>query len=234
MSVPAWAGFVAYIPDDEVATGEDIAVFGGRNVAVAVGEIFASLGCSYVSDPNYSGEVGWDFRFRRGERHSFWCRVQSFHPIYWLLLEGPGRKRDEPTHLELWQQFAAALEQDSRFDQILWRSSKDGPPDWDEFTITDDLPAPAVLAELPATLSKPRPKAAGGSLAPIAIGVWFTLTMAVAPLVERFVPDAKAQDGIIGLIAVALLLGLAFVLRIIDRLRKRGRQSSDDDLNSRL
>lgn len=233
MSVPTWAGFVAYIPDDEVATREDIAVFGGRNVAVAVGEIFASLGCSDLSDPRYGGEVGWDFRFRYGEHHSFWCRVQSFHPIYWLLLEGPGRKRDEPAHLELWQQFAAAMEQDSRFDQILWRSSQEGPPDWDEFTITGDLPARVVLEELPATLRKPRSKAAGGRLAPIAVGAWCALTAAAVVLVQSTVHDGRRQIYITSLAVALLLAGLAISLPMIDRLRKRRNQSPDDDAGLR-
>jgi len=110
MNVPPWAGFVAYFPDDEVATGHEIAVYGGRNVAAALGEIFAGLGCSSVSAPSYGGEMGWDFAFRYGGRHSFWCRVQSFHPIYWFLFEGPSGRRGETAHREPWLKFADALE----------------------------------------------------------------------------------------------------------------------------
>jgi hypothetical protein len=231
MSVPTWAGFVAYIPDDEVATGYEIAVYGGRNVAVAVGEIFGDLGCSHASDPNYGGVVGWDLHFRYGDRHSFWCRVQSFHPIYWLLLEGPSGKRGVTAHAELWRKFADALEQDSRFDQILWRSSKEGPPDWDEFTLTDDLPPRAILEELPHLSTKPRPKAAGGPLAPVVIGAWCALAVVVLALVENIAPGAKELPAFA---IVALLVGLVIVLRMIDWRRKRRLQNSDEDVDSDL
>jgi hypothetical protein len=232
MSVPTWAGFVAYIPDDEVATGYEIAVYGGRNVAVAVGEIFADLGCSHITPPNYGGEVGWDFRFRCDDRHSFWCRVQSFHPIYWLLLEGPSGKRGVTAHAELWRKFADALEQDSRFDQILWRSSNDGPPDWDEFTLTDDLPPPAILEELPHLPTKPRQKAAGGLFAPVIIGAWFALAMGVMALIDNTIRSAKVQAEVGPLSVAALLVGLAVFLRMADRHRKRGLDSSGEDLDS--
>ena len=103
MSVPACAGFVADFPDDEVATREEIGVYGGRNVAVALGEILAGLGCGQVSEPDYCGIVGWEFAFQYGDRHHFWCRVQSFHPIYWLLFEGPSGRRGATAHIELWR-----------------------------------------------------------------------------------------------------------------------------------
>jgi hypothetical protein len=176
MSVPPWAGFVAHFPDDQVETRNDIAVYGGRNMAVTLGEIFANLGCTNVSEPWSAGEVGWEFDFDYRGRHSFWCRVQSFHPIFWLLLEGPStrsERRSYPgTHFELWQKFANALEQDPRFDQIFWRTRDQGPPDWDEFTVTDDLPPRAILEELPHLPTKPRPKAAGGLYAPGALWQW--------------------------------------------------------------
>jgi hypothetical protein len=232
MSVPTWAGFVAYIPDDEVATGYEIAVYGGRNVAVGVGEVFADLGCSHIAVPQYGGEVGWDFRFRYGGRHSFWCRVQSFHPIYWLLLEGPSGKRGVTVHGELWRRFADALQQDSRFAQVLWRTSKEGPPDWNEFTITDDLPPRIILDELPELPAKPRPKAAGGSLAPLIIGAWFASAIGVMTLIDHTIHSAKAQAEVRPLSVAALLIGLAIVLRMTDRHRKRGLRGAGEDMDS--
>jgi len=227
MTVPTWAGFVTYIADDEVATGDEIGVYGGRNVAAAVGEIFASLGCSRIGDPSYGGEVGWDFAFRYDERHDFWCRVQSFHPIYWLLLEGPGGHRGARAHMELWRKFAEALEQDPRFDQILWRSSKEGPPDWDEFTVTDDLPERRVLAELPLVPKKPRPRAAGGPLAPPIIAAWFALAVVVITAIQTTIRGAR-QQGVYTAFAVAgLIVGLAMVLRAIDPVRKADRGSEE-------
>jgi hypothetical protein len=218
MSVPTWAGFVTYIPDDEVATAQEIAVYGGRNVAAAMSELFAGLGCSRISEPDYGAEMGWDFRFRYAG-HAFWCRVQSFHPIYWLLLEGPSR--DEPAHFELWRKFASALEQDPRFDQILWRAAEEGPPDWDEFTISDDLPPRRAPEELPPQSRNPRPKAAGGSLAPVVVVVACVLTGAVFAVVEKTVRGAREQSELKALAIVGLLIGLALLLRGIDWRRKR-------------
>jgi len=231
MRVPTWAGFVAYFRDDEVATGEEIAVYGGRNVAAALGEILVALGCSQVSEPDYGGEVGWDFRFRYGDRHSFWCRVQSFHPIYWLLFEGPSGRRGEATHVDLWRKFADALEQDPRFAQILWRSAEEGPPKWNEFTITDDLPKRRILEELPPSPTKAKPKAAGGFLAPAVIGVWCLLTVAVVAMLEATIHPSKDERTYVALAIVGLIVGLAVALRTIDRLRKMGR-SLEGDSNS--
>src|SRR5437899_5862484 len=39
MTVKPWAGFIADLPDDAVEGGGDITLFGGRNVAVAIGDI---------------------------------------------------------------------------------------------------------------------------------------------------------------------------------------------------
>lgn len=231
MSVPTWAGFVAYIPGDEVATSYEIAVYGGRNVAVAVGEIFADLGCSHITAPDYGGEVGWDFRFRYGDRHSFWCRVQSFHPIYWLLLEGPSGKRGVTVNAELQRRFADALERDSRFDQILWRSLKEGPPDWDEFTVTDDLPERTFLEELPLLPGKRRGRnAAGEPFASVIIGVWCALTVVVLAVLENTIHDAKARNEYITLAIVTLIVGLAIVLRAIDWRRERRLRSSGENV----
>jgi hypothetical protein len=227
MNVPAWAGFVTYLPDDEVATGTEIAVYGGRNVAVALGEIFSRLGGSGISDPSYGGEMGWDFAFRYGDRHSCWCRVQSFHPIYWLLFEGPSGRRAEAAHRELWSKFSDALEQDPRFDQILWRSSKDGPPDWDEFTITDDLPKPKVLDDLPVSPLKPRPKAAGGALAPTIVGVWCVLTVVTIMILGASIHGPKKQQAYVALAVTGLIIGLAGALRIADRFRRTGRSPNE-------
>lgn len=228
MNVPTWAGFVAYLPDDEVATQEDIVEYGGRNVAKVLGEIFTDLGCTRVSELWSVGEVGWEFDFQYGGRHSFKCRVQSFHPIYWLLFEGPSGRRAEAAYGELWRKFADALVQDSRFDQILWRSFKEGPPDWDEFTVTDDLPKSAPPVDLPVLPIKPKPVAAGGPLAPVIIGGWCALTVVVVLTIEATTHGSKEQSASKALAIVALIVGLAVFLRVVDRRRKADQNSAPD------
>ena len=233
MSVPPWAGFVAHVPDDQVETRDHIEVYGGRNMAVALGEIFASLGCTNVSEPWSAGEVGWEFDFDYRGRNSFWCRVQSFHPIFWLLLEGPSSRSERRTypgaHFQLWQKFANALEQDPRFDQIFWRTRDQGPPDWDDFMVKDDLPPPAILEELRDGPAKPRQKAAGGPLAPVIIGTWCACAVVVLTLIEHTVRGAGDQAEYKTVAIAALLVGLAILLLIIDWRRKRRLQSSGEN-----
>lgn len=141
MNIPTWAGFIADLPDDQIEDAADIQVYGGRNVAAALGDILANLGCVHVSAPKSAGEMGWEFNFHFGGNHRFWCRIQSFHPVFWMLVQGPsGSKKAAATHVELWRKFGRALEQDRRFHKILWRSFKDGPPDWDEVEAASDPP----------------------------------------------------------------------------------------------
>ena len=141
MNVPPWAGVVADFPDDQVEGGGDIQVYGGRNVALALGEIFATLGCSDISEPESAGEVGWEFSFNCGVGRGFWCRVQSFHPVFWLLFENRASSpKGAAAYVELWRRFGSALERDPRFHKILWRSFKEGPPDWDEVEAASDPP----------------------------------------------------------------------------------------------
>jgi hypothetical protein len=112
------------------------------------------------------------------------------------------------------------LEADPRFDQVMWRSEKEGPPDWDEFTLTDDLPPRRILKELPPQNVMPKPVAAGGPRVGIIIAAWFVLSMIALQIVDSTVHGARAQSTYSGLALAAVIVGLAIVLRIIDRRRK--------------
>jgi hypothetical protein len=136
MTVKPWVGFISKLPDDQIENGQHIAVFGGRNVAVAVGELMTGLGCT-VSSPEYAAELGWEFDLYYGERHRFWCRITSFHPAFHLLFEDPATTRstaakNAAAYADLAQELAAALEADGRFREITWSSKKAGPPEPDE------------------------------------------------------------------------------------------------------
>ena len=152
MNVPPWAGFVANFPDDQVATADKILVYGGRNVAIALEELLAGLGCSNAAAPWDVSDVGWEFDFNYRGRHRFLCRVQSFHPVFWLLFEGPSNSRKAAAaYVELWRKFGSALEGDSRFRKILWRSFEEGPPDWEEVEAAAHPPKHTFAEEFAAT-----------------------------------------------------------------------------------
>jgi len=99
---------------------------------------------------------------------------------------------------------------------------KEGPPDWDEFTVTDDLPKRALLEELPLSPTKPRPEAAGGPLAAAIVGVWCVLILVVIAIIEAAVHRPKNQQAYVGLAIAGLVLGLAVALRAVDRVRRTG------------
>ncbi len=130
MTVLPWAGFIAEFPDDQVEEEGDIAVFGGRNVAFALGDILKEIGCENVSPPRYDGENGWVFNLDYGRGHSFFCQITSLHPAFWLLFKGSHRRN--LVYEEIWRKFADALEHDRRFHSVVWRSEDDGPPGQDE------------------------------------------------------------------------------------------------------
>ena len=135
MRAKPWAVFRTDLPDDQVEKVHEIVVYGGRNVAAALGEIFTSLGCE-VAEPYSVAEQGWEFLvFHRG-RSKFSCRVSSFHPAFRLLFEEvslvPKVFRNRGAYAELAQSLAAALEKDPRFHDITWWTWEEGPPELDD------------------------------------------------------------------------------------------------------
>jgi len=137
MSVKPWVAFTTNLADDQVENGQEIFVLGGRNVAVAIGEVFTRLGCQ-ASPPESAGELGWEFDLLYKGSHPFWCRVTSFYPSFHLLFEGAPTlltaKKNAAAHAELAERFAAALRDDPRFQHVSWWSLKDGPPEPEDVT----------------------------------------------------------------------------------------------------
>jgi hypothetical protein len=205
MNVPPWAGFVADFPDDQIESAGDIDVFGGCNVAIALGEILTGLGCSRISDPESAGDQGWEFDFYYEGRHRFWCRVQSFHPVFWLLFEDvSGTKKGAAAYVELWRKFGNALERDPRFHKILWRPFKEGPPDWDEVEATADPPERTFEEQFPA--SDIKPKKPGFGCWPLVIWIWFALSGLGSLVVGLTSSPGKERSEDIGIGIVMLVL----------------------------
>jgi hypothetical protein len=217
MNVPPWAGFVADFPDDQVETAGDIEVFGGLNVALALGEVFASLGCTSVSKPWSVAEVGWEFDFKYGPRNRFSCRVQSFHPVFWLLFEDQSFSNGE-AYVELWRKFGNALERDPRFRKIIWRSFNKGPPDWDEVEAVDEPSARSFDEEfLPTTI---KAKASRPSIWPYVIGIWLTLDGIALPLYASGFEDMWRQIRYDIAGVFFLVVGLFFLFIAINQGRE--------------
>lgn len=140
MRVKPWIAFLTTLPDDQVEDGLNIVLFGGRNVAVAIGEVLASLDCK-VSKPEHAAEDGWEFDLAYKGRHRFWCRVISFHPAFNVLFQDPGAwttaQRNAAAYAELALKLSAALRADPRFRQVSWWSLRDEPPEPEEIGLTD-------------------------------------------------------------------------------------------------
>ena len=222
MNVPSWAGFVADFAEDEVATSGNIEVYGGRNVALALGAIFTELGCSRVSDPESAGIQGWEFDFYYAERHRYWCRVQSFHPVFWLLLDDrSGTKKGAAAYVDLWRKFGNALEKESRFHKILWRSFEEGPPEWDEVEAAVDPPGRTFDEAFPPSEISPKRKLRFGCL-PFLIWVWFTLSGAGTLAVGLTLPAGRTRSEDIG-IGIFMLVACASlpIAILVESIRRR-------------
>lgn len=221
MNVPSWAGFVADFPDDQVEAAGDIKVFGGRNVAVALGEILVGLGCSRVSGPESAGEEGWHFDFYY-EGHRSWCRVQSFHPVFWLLFEdASGSRKGATAYVEIWRRFGNALEQDPRFHKIIWRPSNEGPPDWDDVEAAADPPERTFNETFPPSAISPERGRLGCGCWPLVILIWFTLSGASAVAIGLTLPPGKERSEDIGVGIVMLLLCSVLPIAILIEAIKR-------------
>lgn len=205
MRVKPWVAFRTDLPDDQVESEQDIVVFGGRNVAVAIGEILARLGCE-VEEPKPAGENAWEFAVKYKERHRFWCQVNSTsHPVFRLLFENMTfRSRAAPNaaaYAELALKLDAALKKSSLFHDVCWWSLKEGPPD-DEIELAEakkrarkDRSGPISAA------GKEGGRPAWGCLA---LALYVTLSGVAAPLLF-FV-------GIAGDTLGATLFGSAFLI----------------------
>ena len=121
MSIRPCAEFRTDIPSDMVEDEHDIVQFGGRAVAMAVGEMFAGLGYK-VEEPSYEGEHGWDLRVQRGD----FCLWLEFTEIEEMILQTkdvtPRSKRSAKAYGDALIELNEALSSDPRFHDVLWYS----------------------------------------------------------------------------------------------------------------
>jgi hypothetical protein len=120
-----WALFRADFPSDMIYEGHGEPVHGGRNVAEAIGEILRRMGCT-VEEPEYGGEHGWGFVFRRG-RVRFWIEVSEGwddgHTLRWE--DWPPVLSTSQSHLGLMLKLNEQMKRDGRFHDIAWYRNSD-------------------------------------------------------------------------------------------------------------
>ncbi|THD59505.1 hypothetical protein [Phenylobacterium sp.] len=245
MTIKPWAGFIADFPDDQVGTAKAIHVFGGRNVAVATGEILTALGCK-VSAPSYAGEKGWAFDVQDKDRHRFSCQVTSFHPAFWLLFDAPAargpRAKGAAAGIEIWRRLATALEDDPRFHDVVWRSREEGPPEPETFGAPEvrrrvaGLPAePIGKAFWPGSRDGRRPNGRRPGWLSYGMAIWFIVS-GIAVLIFELLADSRLSEpdahdmmgggittAIVGLVWLAHLLSRRYIEKI-----DAGRYEHDD------
>jgi hypothetical protein len=228
MTLLSCAGFIAEFPDDTVEAQGHIEVFGGRNVAVALGEMLKGLGSDKISDPIYEGENGWVFNFDYGRRGSFLCQITSLHPAFWLLLEKS--RSSEEAYAEIWRKLAGALEHDPRFRCVIWRSKKDGPPDEDEIgdeqtraAVRSIPPQPIPEQYRPPKQRRWQPPLALYSFVLVIMTVGYSIPFAIAFAFCAMLVYLGDWWGMIGVVATAVAwwfyLGRRFwdFLRLVSR-----------------
>jgi hypothetical protein len=159
-----WALFRADFPSDMVDEGHGEPIHGGKNVLEAIGEILMGMGYT-VAQPQYAGEHGWAFVFRRG-RVRFWMEVSEGwghgHALRWE--DWPPFPGSDRSHLRVMLELNERLKQDGRFHDIAWYANRD------VGDAQNGFPAP-VIGELPkapeAPEGQPKPSFIGRLLAKI-------------------------------------------------------------------
>jgi uncharacterized RDD family membrane protein YckC len=115
------AEFSSSLPDDSVEDERGFVVLPGKNVAEALSELLAGIGCE-VEPVGGAGDHGWDLHFRRGEGR-FYCELSIIDGGV-AQFENMGVRassaRSQAAFAELLTELSSALHADGRFHQIGW------------------------------------------------------------------------------------------------------------------
>lgn len=134
MKIRGFAEIVADFPDDTVEEDDEIVLFGGRNMAEAIGEMLTKLNYE-VSPPVHRFEYGWDFEVT-SEGKRVWMQVSylgdrdyvlstDFIPKFGLFVS------KKQIYAEMLNRLNQALAADPRFESVGWiyrRDISDAPP----------------------------------------------------------------------------------------------------------
>jgi hypothetical protein len=122
VTLRTYAEFTSDLPTEQIESETDFIQLGGRPVAAALNEVFASLGC--VMQPVESAaHRGWDFHFRYNKRR-LWCQVTLIEGYLVMIRDRSSRWRifagDHPDFARLMSGFGDALATDARFHDVGW------------------------------------------------------------------------------------------------------------------
>jgi hypothetical protein len=113
MIVRPWAEFTTSLPDDGIEDETGFIQWPGKNVAEALAEILARLGCTEVEIFDLE-HAGYDVGFRLGKL-ALAARVTVIDNP--LIAFGPKR---QPEYLDFLKRVSDALAQDGRFHNVRW------------------------------------------------------------------------------------------------------------------
>lgn len=133
MRIRDTAEIIADFPDDQVYEGDEVVLFGGRNVAEAIGAILTELDYS-VSPPIHRHENGWDFEVM-SEGKRVWMQVSYLGEQDYVLATDFIPKLSlfaskKPIYAEMLERLNKALASDHRFKSVAWvyRGNATGAP----------------------------------------------------------------------------------------------------------
>lgn len=117
-----YAEFTSDLPTEQIEDETDFIQLGGRPVAIAMNEIFASLGCD-VRPVESADHRGWDFRFRY-RKLRLWCQISLIEGYLMIIRDLSARWRifggDHADFVELMSRFGDVVGADSRFHDVGW------------------------------------------------------------------------------------------------------------------
>jgi len=127
------AEFQTSIPDEGIEEDGDFVEFPGRKVTEAISAMLSGLGYE-MSAPFHAEHAGWELDARANGRR-IWLRIASMDDTSYALFTKDMTWqfwRRDPSFADFLTGLNAALQQDDRFDEILWSR------DWRDNTRSPD------------------------------------------------------------------------------------------------
>jgi hypothetical protein len=122
MKVRPWAEFTSDLPDDHLEDGDQVLQFGGKSVAMAIGEMLARCGCK-VGEPIDAGENGWELHVEASGRR-LWGQVTLVEGYIFVFQQNSWFSKlfrsYHPAYVETLRRLGEELSADPRFHDVRW------------------------------------------------------------------------------------------------------------------